>query len=596
MKYLILAATILLASHWYYPKWQMAGTEATLSWDVSGYYLYLPAAMIYKDLRTCAFMDSIIRMYQPTPDFQQAYQHSTGRYVMKYPLGQALQFLPFFIGGHAMALQSMKYPADGFSRPYQVAISIGSLIYALIGLFFLWKVLRHYFDEHTSGLSLLAIVVGTNYLNYAAIDGAMTHNNLFTLYALMLWLSIKFYQKPGTVIALSIGAVAGLAALTRPTEILIGLIPLIWDLELGSRTSIRARIAFLVRYKWLIILAGGVCLTIGSLQLFYWKYATGDWIVYSYQDQGFSWLNPHITDGFFSYKAGWLVYTPMMVFALLGWYFLFREKASFRFSALLYFVIFVYIAFAWDIWWYGGSLGQRTMVQIYPVLALPLAGWMNWWRKRHDLLWTVGMLVLAGCVYFNLWVTHQAHRGGLLYPEQMTRAYFFHILGKFSIERDRIKLLDNRDYYAGSIKRPRTVYEQTFKEQRNDLCASIFGEDRAEAICMNAGNQFTTSFEFELKDKFDWLRAEGQFKIHDKEWEFWKMTQMIVRFYDGEQIVKERMIRLHRLLNGHDEAVIYMDVRRPKKPFSKVSLQFWNADSEKAIWIDNLKVVVFDEA
>ncbi len=59
----------------FYPKWEKKGTEATLSWDASGYYMYLPAIFIYNDIKKCSFKDSILQKYQPTPDFQQAFLH-----------------------------------------------------------------------------------------------------------------------------------------------------------------------------------------------------------------------------------------------------------------------------------------------------------------------------------------------------------------------------------------------------------------------------------------------------------------------------------------------------------------------------------------
>ena len=39
-------AIILAGGLFYYPKWQKPDTEATIGWDVSGYYAYLPAAFI----------------------------------------------------------------------------------------------------------------------------------------------------------------------------------------------------------------------------------------------------------------------------------------------------------------------------------------------------------------------------------------------------------------------------------------------------------------------------------------------------------------------------------------------------------------------
>jgi hypothetical protein len=62
--YLLCAALILGSALLYYPKWAQDGNEATLGWDVSGYYLYLPAAIIYKDMKGLAFFEGMDAKYR----------------------------------------------------------------------------------------------------------------------------------------------------------------------------------------------------------------------------------------------------------------------------------------------------------------------------------------------------------------------------------------------------------------------------------------------------------------------------------------------------------------------------------------------------
>ena len=144
------------------------------------------------------------------------------------------------------------------------------------------------------------------------------------------------------------------------------------------------------------------------MQLIYWKAASGQWLVYSYEDQGFSWLKPHIDRGVFSFRAGWLVYTPMMAFAVLGFLWLYRQQRSIFWAVFLFFALFLYVTFAWDILWYGGSLGQRAMVQSYALLAFPLAAFVESIRKRVP--WNyMAFAVFLFFSYYNLWLTHQAH-------------------------------------------------------------------------------------------------------------------------------------------------------------------------------------------
>ncbi|MBL7827994.1 MAG: glycosyltransferase family 39 protein, partial [Saprospiraceae bacterium] len=249
------AVLIIASSLFYYPKWKAGGTEATISWDVSGYYLYLPAALIYKDVKQLKWWAEVDAKYHPGPGMGQAFKHPSGNYVMKYSMGQAIQFLPWFLTAHVLA-EPLGYPADGFSRPYQVAISWGSLLVMLFGLWMLRKVLLRYFSDRVTAAVLISIAFGSNYLEYAGITGAMTHNWLFTLYASLIYCTIRFYEKPGYGWAILVGLLVGWATLTRPTEIISALIPLLWGVH--SRATVASRIKFFRNHISQILLAACV--------------------------------------------------------------------------------------------------------------------------------------------------------------------------------------------------------------------------------------------------------------------------------------------------------------------------------------------------
>jgi len=116
------AVLLFAATNIYYPKWQNTQTEATISWDVTGYYLYLPAIFIYGDATQLEFMQDILDEYQPSPHMDQAFKHESGNYIFKYSAGMALAYSPAFFAAWLFASLT-DYPADGFSRPFQFALS-----------------------------------------------------------------------------------------------------------------------------------------------------------------------------------------------------------------------------------------------------------------------------------------------------------------------------------------------------------------------------------------------------------------------------------------------------------------------------------------
>lgn len=589
--FLICVAFLLAVGAIYYPKWNKGQTEATISWDVSGYYFYLPAVFIYKDIHQVAFRDSIHQKYRPADAPYQAFQHPSGNYVMKYSCGLAVQYLPFFLTAHVLA-PALGYPADGFSLPYQMAISWGSLLVAFLGLWLLRRNLLRHFSDAATAITLLLIVFGTNYLDYSAINGAMTHNYLFTLYAALVALTGSWYDRPSLLKAAGIGFVVGLAALTRPTEILTALIPLLWGVANGA--DLQERLGLWKKHWLQMAVAVLVCGLTGSIQLAYWKLSSGDWIVYSYEDQGFSWLKPHIDRGVFSFRAGWLVYTPMMAFAVLGFLWLYKKHAALFPAILVFFLLFLYVTFAWDIWWYGGSLGQRAMVQSYALLAFPMAAFVEWLKDRKALRYFV-FAVFILFSYYNLWLTHQAHKGGMLEPGFMTKAYWKRIVLRYDLPVETRKLLDTDRDYGNRRRNVQVLYENNMENAEIWADCPIPPIEGSRSACIGAGRQFTEPFGFELTAHGSRkLRATVTVRSLNKEWDTWKMAQLIVRIKNNDEAVHERAIRVFRLLNDNDTKEIYLDVLLPDRPFNKAEVFFWNADSDKPLAIDQLRVERFD--
>lgn len=586
------AVLLFAATNIYYPKWQNTQTEATISWDVTGYYLYLPAIFIYGDATQLEFMQDILDEYQPSPHMDQAFKHESGNYIFKYSAGMALAYSPAFFAAWLFASLT-DYPADGFSRPFQFALSQWSLLIAFLGLFYLRRFLRLFFSDLSVGLSLVAIVFGSNYLSYASTNGAMTHNYLFTIYALLLWNTHLFYLKPTMVRAVAIGLLCGFATIIRPTELITVLIPLLWGLHLPLTHFLKDRGAFLLKNSLKICAAVLGFLIIGSLQLIYWKTMSGDWLVYTYEDQGFSWLQPKIWKGFFSSRAGWLLYSPMMALALVGLFFLRKQQRKLFGLCLLMAVLIIYITFSWDIWWYGGSLGQRALVQSYAIFSIPMAAFFTVVGRKRYRQW-IFLPVLMFFSLYNIYWFHQSHRGGLFAAEQMNSSYFWSVLGRFSVDEDTIKLLDTNDKVHREFDNPRLVLLHDFDEMTTVDC-QMAPIDGSGSLCLPPGETQSPVFFVDGVPAAGELavRTSALFQIKDKEWDYWKQSLFVVHFFNDEDIIRSRQIRIQRFLNPGQMRELYFDINVPHRNFNRVGVQIVNPGSAHPLIVDNLKVYYF---
>ena len=110
---IIILLYVLVRAAFFLANWE---ESAVLTWDVFGYYLYLPGLFIYNDLETLSFVPEIMQTYASHLDFYYASDLPSGGKVLKYPVGLSVLYSPFFFLGHVGAYM-FGYPADGFSMP-----------------------------------------------------------------------------------------------------------------------------------------------------------------------------------------------------------------------------------------------------------------------------------------------------------------------------------------------------------------------------------------------------------------------------------------------------------------------------------------------
>lgn len=433
--------TIIIANYYWLPI-------NILSWDVFGYYLYLPLSFIHHnlDLHDVAMLKGLVTKYQSSSTLYQAYETQNGHWVLRYPMGLAILYLPFFLAGHVVALCS-SYTADGFSMPYQFAILTAGVFYSILGLYVLRINLKRYFNDRIVAIGILCITFGTNYLWHVGFHGsnAMSHNYLFSLYALLIHFTIRLYDRFDYRRMTFVAIISALILLCRPSELVCLLIPALWGIN--STEGLKSRFALWFGNIRVLFLGALLMFIIGSFQLIYWKWITGSFLFYSYGDnpgEGFQFLEPKLWEVLFSYRKGWLLYTPLMILAILGLLIAIKKRLEFGTAVLLYFALNLFIVASWSCWWYAESFSQRALVQSYAVLAFPLCASVSI-GLQHVKKWMKAFFIITctALVAFNLFQTWQ-FKNGLIHPSRMTKeAYGLHFLSlEFDKRFDQTLLLD----------------------------------------------------------------------------------------------------------------------------------------------------------
>jgi hypothetical protein len=338
-----------------------------------------------------------------------------GKYLPKMTMGIAYAWVPGFYMAHLIS-PLLGYPQDGWSIPYQLSVGITSIFFLLIGCWATWQLVAARFSNTIAHASVFLLYLGTNLLQYGSVDASMSHVYSFALIALFAYASDRWIGSNRSVYFFFAAFLLGWIVLIRPTNIIVGLY-LPWMLY-ASESSLKK--------LWTPQLLWAACMAFIPIlpQLVFWKLAAGEWVHYSYEQEAFYWASPHILEGLFSYRNGWLLYTPVMALAVGGLFALHKTQPHSARMVTVLLGLHVYITFSWWCWYYGGSLSIRPMIDVYALLALPLAASLVWILNRSWMVQTASLIVLVLLVWNNtLQVRHL--NNGIISGSAMTKKAFW---------------------------------------------------------------------------------------------------------------------------------------------------------------------------
>lgn len=399
------------------------------------------------DKRFGPFYGDVLEYYTFLPEYFLDYKQVEGIHLgtNRRTVGMALMYAPGFLAGHTLAHLTGE-EKTGYTWPYQWAIRWGSILYVLAGLLFCRYNLRRFFGEAVTAVTLAALFWASNLFYYTYGGGEFSHGYLFFLYSAFIFFTRRWLDgKPGALILLS--GLAGLAILIRPTSVLILLFPLLFGI---SRVQdLRDRLRLLFKHPGLLLLGAGLfCLPL-LCQMLIWKTYFGQYVYYSYGRERFFFQDPQVLNFLFSYRKGWLVYSPLMIFSLAG--LLFRKKLGPVFLFLwVYVPLCIYVLSSWWDWAYGGGFGCRALVESYAFLAFPLAAFVSWvWQAGTQSIYLNSGIRLALLLLFyalaslNLFQVRQ-FKYGRIHWNGMNKTSYWYVFMKQDLNEQDLRYLETQ--------------------------------------------------------------------------------------------------------------------------------------------------------
>lgn len=392
--------------------------------DGKGYYAHLPAIFIYQDLNF-GFFDDIEMRYSSDALYYDFRKYSEGQTYNKYFGGTAFFIAPFFLIGHTIT-HLTGGPTDGYSHWYMLSVSWAAIFYLILTLLVMRRILSRFgISDSVSTWALLAIYFGTNWFYYVLSEPAMSHVYSVFLIALFFLLVCKWADAKSSRHLGYAMVVLGFILWVRPVN---GIVLFSMPLAFGSLRKFANRLKSELSTSrfWLFALAVPAIL---CLQLIIYKVQTGDFLIYSYEEEGFNFMDPHMIDILFSYKKGLFLYTPLTLLAVLGNIRWWRSDGYKALYSTFFFVLITYVLSSWWNWYYGGSFSSRAYIEYYTFLLLPLAFLLRKGLKKWQ---SVALkVVVVALVLLCQFQTYQ-YRYMVIHWDNMTKEKYWDVFLDFS--------------------------------------------------------------------------------------------------------------------------------------------------------------------
>lgn len=331
-----------------------------IRWDGVGYYSWLRSLFFDHDLK----FGNEYRIMDPPLYTRLAL--SNGYWGNHFTIGTAILWFLFFILGH-FAAKILNAPLTGFSLPYLISITLGSIFYALVGLFVLSKFLRSFLGgtQNTVFWLIIIIILGTNFPWYVFVDPSYSHAISFFAVSLFLLLWWQTLIKQTTFLYVLTGITAGMMVLVRLPDLLFLLLMFLCILKSPNLKKI---LGFLLPLSFLLF-----------FQFLAWKIVYGKWFLIPQGSSFINLRNLHLTYILLSPWNGLFLYQPVFILSCIG-LIIGAVKDKNRRSIWIYFILIVFLLLilnsATADWWGGGSFGYRRVFELLPIFSLGLYQWL----------------------------------------------------------------------------------------------------------------------------------------------------------------------------------------------------------------------------
>ncbi len=479
------------------------------------------------------------------------------------------------------------------------------LLLTAAGIWFLRKVLLTFFTEAATSLTLIAVILGTNYLQAvtSATPGSPVY--MLALYPLILWFTIRWHDNPGWRHSIPLAIGIGIAILVYPFNVISLFIPILWNVS--GHESFKQKWIMIKGNRIQVIAMLMIILVMLTPWAFYWDFFSATFHYEGYSPKAVYHFLREAWPVLFSFHSGWLIYSPLVIFSLAGWYFLAEENRTIFYPGFLFVTAYYILVSGWPVMVHDNWLGNPNMIPVYAVLALPI-GYLIKQVTGKGLMVRIPFFILVFLVIgLNLFQTWQFSKT-IIQPSRMTREYYGAIFGRVEVPPGayhlRLKSKNpEADFFAGAEGMNRRII--FVKDFEDPLSSSDFhvvpgvSFTGSRSYCLDTTKRFSPGYRASLSGFTKSPRIGIRFTVH-------VLSHLPFNKNPGSLVVTlNHDSKLYKYM-----AVPFSDFRQVNDQWTTLSTDFavpgigdfkdilqayvWYLGKDK-IWIDDLTIELFEE-
>ena len=323
---------------------------------------------------------------------------ATGRLPNTFSVGPALVWAPAYLLVHGLGYLGLFRPT-GFGYPYFTAVSTVTAMGGLLGVLWLYRLVRRYSEPPAAFLSALLIWWGTFHIWYMVFEPSMSH--ALGMASVSGFLLLSHHSARSRWDFALLGLAAGMVILIR------------WQNAVFLPAGLGILWAGEARPKWSgLSLAALTALAVFLPQIVFWRLIYGEYFLVPQGGGYLLWSAPGLEAVLFSSRHGLLSWSPVLWLGLAGLFFLLRKTPLAAASLLSALAVTTYINAAVFDWWAGASFGARRFDGALAAFGIGLGAAIERlvpWVRKHGLL--VVSLALAPFLLWNMGLMELYSRG-----------------------------------------------------------------------------------------------------------------------------------------------------------------------------------------